>query len=157
MDATQIQVWVNTAAMVILGYLYVVKSNKSQVSEIDGNTIASLKRQIDAYTTEVSSYKQQMHEMTLKVGEQQGIIAVQKETIEKYERILQNRNPELTEVLKEIRDFMGQLMKSTDLMVQSDRKVMQELQLQTRIIKKEEQRTRVLDDTHKKIIEGTVP
>jgi len=145
-DSTQIQVWVNTAAMVVLGYLYVRKANKSQVSEIDGNTIASLKRQIDAYTSEVATYKQQMYQMTLRVGEQQGIITVQKETIEKYEKILQNRNPELTDILKEIRDFMKDIK-------ESDKKVMKELEFQTKIIKKGDDRAETLDKTHKEIID----
>lgn len=132
--------------MVVLGYLYVRKANKSQVSEIDGNTIASLKRQIDAYTSEVATYKQQMYQMTLRVGEQQGIITVQKETIEKYEKILQNRNPELTDILKEIRDFMKDIK-------ESDKKVMKELEFQTKIIKKGDDRAETLDKTHKEIID----
>lgn len=133
-DITTALPWINTAAMAILGVLYVMKTWKNQSSEIDAGTIGSFKRQVEALTSEVQGYKTQMHELTLLVGEQKGIIKVQKETIEKYELILQNRNPELLEVLKEIRDFMRTLQKETSF--------------QTDLLRKNEARSTVIDKTH---------
>lgn len=138
----------NTAGLIILGILYVVKSSKSQVSEIDTQTIASLNRQIEAVSKEISSYKEQVHGLTLQIGEQNGIIKTQKETILKYEEIFKNRNPELTVVLGEIRDFM----KAAD---ERDQKVMKELQFQTGLIKKGEERSSKLDKAHGEVLKTT--
>lgn len=101
--------WLQTLGLVVLAVFVLYKMWKSQSSEIDAGTISSLNRQIAAFKDEVTLYKNQMHELTLLVGEQSGIIKVQKETIDKYELILQNRNPELTEILKEISEFMKNL------------------------------------------------
>ena len=139
-----VQAWVNTGAVVVLGILFILKTNKSQVSEIDSNTIASLKRQIEAYTSEVEGYKKQVQEFTLRIGHQEGVITTQKETIEKYEKILQNRNPELTTVLTEIRDFIK-------VLYESDKKVMRELNFQTGFLKKAEERNTKLDKAHTEI------
>ena len=132
-----IEFLIPTIAAIILGVLYVAKTWKSQSSEIDSSTIASLKRQMEAYTSEVEGYKKQVHELTFKAGEQEATIKILKETIEKYEKILQNRNPELTQLLIEIRDFMKSSKK--------------ELVFQTDLLKKAESRDSKLDKTHAEI------
>lgn len=118
--------WLQTIGLVVLAVFVIYKMWRSQSSEIDAGTINSFKRQVEALTSEVAGYKTQLQELTLLVGEQKGIIKIQKETIEKYEQILQNRNPELTDVLREIRDFM--------------RTLKSEMSIQTSLLQKGEER-----------------
>lgn len=135
----------NTVGLIVLGILYVVKASKSQSTQIDATTIASLKAQVEVVQSEVNLYKGKVLELTQLVGKQDGIIQTQKETIDKYEKILQNRNPELTEVLKEIRDFMKKLDDNTT-------QAMEELSYQTRLIDKNEERQTKIDKTHAAIV-----
>lgn len=71
---------------------------------------------INTYEVQVKQLKEQIAEMredikslTLKVGEQTGIIQEKDRQITQLQEILQNRNPELIEVLQEIRTFMKDL------------------------------------------------
>lgn len=134
----------NTIGLVVLGILFVIKTARSQSSSIDASTIASLQAQVKAVQGEVDIYKKQVLDLTQQMGKQDGIIQTQKETIEKYEKILQNRNPELLEVLKEIRDFMQDLRDHNDFMVS-------EMKHQTEILDKNEERHIKLDKTHGEI------
>lgn len=136
---------VNTLGLGFLAAMFIFKTWKNQNTTIDSETIASLSRQIEVFKGELVTYKQQMHDMTLKVGEQMGIIASQKETIEKYEKILQNRNPELTNILKEISEFMRKIDEKSTV-------TMKELGFQTGLLKKQEERSSKLDKTHAEVI-----
>lgn len=96
----------NTILVITLAIVLFVKQWRSGGKTIDNETIESLKRSYDAIKLEISNYQAQVQELTLKIGEQSGIIKMQEATIAKYEKILENRNPELLAVLGEIRDFM---------------------------------------------------
>lgn len=131
----------NLLGLVIVGGFLMFKTIKSNASSIDAGTIASLKLQIDAVQNEGKLYKQQVLELTERVGKQDGIIQTQAQQIDKYEKIFQNRNPELTKVLEEIRDFMMGLEKKTDVMIG-------ELSYQTTILDADQERHLKLDKTH---------
>lgn len=62
-----------------------------------------------SYDATVEKFSKQISELTLRIGEQTGIIGEQQKRIDEYKEIFQNRNPDLLEVLKEIRTFMGDL------------------------------------------------
>lgn len=62
-----------------------------------------------SYDATVEKFSKQINELTLRIGEQTGIIGEQQKRIDEYKEIFQNRNPDLLEVLKEIRTFMGDL------------------------------------------------
>ena len=119
---------VNTIGLSILALLFFLKTWRGQSAEIDKETIEALKRQVETIKADISNYQTQIQGLTLKIGEQSGIIKMQEATILKYEKILENRNPELTSVLGEIRDFMRGI---------EDHKieVMRELKVQTAILK----------------------
>lgn len=93
----------------------------------------------------MAGYQSQIQTLTLKIGEQSGIIKMQEATIAKYEKILENRNPELTAVLGEIRDFMKGL---------EDHKieVMKELKEQTLMLDKQLVRGEIIDTAHKEVL-----
>lgn len=130
LQASPIWTVVNTVVVVILAIVFMFKQWKVQTSAIDAETIESLKRQLEALKGEMSGYQTQIQALTLKIGEQSGIIRVQEATIAKYEKILENRNPELTAVLGEIRDFMKGLE-------QHNVESMGELKRQTQLLLKE--------------------
>lgn len=140
---TSLQMWVNTAAIIILGLLFVYRTWRGESAKIDDSTIASLKRQIEVFQGELNVYKGQVHDLTLQIGKQNGIIETQKETIVKYERIFANRNPELDKVLTDISVFMQAIERHMKEHEAQGKKVMQELALQTSILNKGEERVKV--------------
>lgn len=131
-----LQMWVNTAAIIILGLLFVYRTWRGESQKIDDATIASLKRQAETFQNELNVYKTQVLDLTEKVGKQNGIIETQKETIQRYEKIFANRNPELMDLLGQIRDYM----KRSD---ETLAKMTGEMALQTSMLTRNEERIKV--------------
>lgn len=67
-----------------------------------------------SYDESVVGFRNEITALTLRIGEQNGIMGQQKQVITKYEEILQNRNPELVKILGEIKDFMRAMSEKVD-------------------------------------------
>lgn len=82
--------------------------NKDDI-ETENSLNTYLKNQVAGFKEIVEIQNKKIVELGEKIAELSGAMNEKDKTIAKYLEILQNRNPELLTVLKEIKDFMGQL------------------------------------------------
>jgi hypothetical protein len=144
--------WLLTFMSVIAGAFWLYRIIYRGNTKIDEATITALKNQIDAIRGEFGTYKeitektmgelkQQLLNLTQLVGKQEGIIEVKNQQLQHYEEIFKNRNPELTQVLTEIRDFMKDSQR--------------ELKSQTTILKEIKVRNDSIDRAHGSVAHPT--
>lgn len=72
-----------------------------------------------SYEKSIANYTTQVTHLSGEVGRLNGIISEKDKQLEKYETIFQNRNPDLTNVLTDIKNFMVKL--NTTLVAVDDR------------------------------------
>ncbi len=68
-----------------------------------------------SYDLNLKELRKEISDLTLRIGEQNGKIQEKDRVILEYKEIFQNRNPELVDVLKQIKDFMVEIHGKIDL------------------------------------------
>lgn len=105
------------AILAIATFYYNARSGKSKI----GDEVLSLyEKNIDALKEDVSrsrdanhDVKNQMTTLTLRLGQLEGQLKEKDLRITELMAIIENRNPELENILREIRDFMKMIHKQT--------------------------------------------
>lgn len=94
----------------LLVVLYVTwkeyRSGSSDLAEKIKNEYRERNEQLDK---KIKELQDDHHKHSVEIGKLQAVLEEKEKQIVKYETIFANRNPELTETLKEIRDFMKDL------------------------------------------------
>ncbi len=138
---------------------------RKSTATADSATIASLNRQLQTQGAEMESMDGKIKQFELNfitltklLGEKDGIISTKNDQLQQYEKIFQNRDPELLKVLGNISNFMKSLDGRVGTMYKESqathRAVRQELKLQTTILQKTERRNTDIDKAHGQAVSG---
>jgi uncharacterized membrane protein YhiD involved in acid resistance len=124
--ASQIIVALVFVLLFIAQYLSGKRQLTSQDQSVSSEVISAYAEQVkqlkekqkddkERYDKDVSDFRNEIRELTLRIGKQDGIIQEKEKLIEEYKEIFQNRNPELVEVLGDIREFMKNIYSKIEL------------------------------------------
>lgn len=91
-------------AVTTMGMLFMWRS--SGAMQVSKDIINTYKTRVDQLEENEKISRERVHEHTKEIAKLQGVLEEKDKYINQMREILQNRNPELTEVLKEIRKFM---------------------------------------------------
>jgi chromosome segregation ATPase len=112
---------ISLAGIGVLAFSMFYNNWRSGKDKVGTEVLALYKEQITALEADVLRGRDKGHELgnqlqllTLEVGKLQGEIAARDKQIAEYREIFQNRDPQLQEILREIRDFMASLDAKTD-------------------------------------------
>ncbi len=104
---------INLIGFAVLGVATWYTNFRSGKDKIGGEVLSLYKEQIAALEADVQRTRERSHELgnavqkiSLELGIVKGQLQEKDKKLEEYSAIFQNRNPELQQVLGEIRDFM---------------------------------------------------
>lgn len=131
----------------------IVDDYKERNTQLE-NQISGLKQQIQEQTEnfrtqlqkQSDDFKNEIHTTSLQVAELKGLLIGKDKQIESLTLILQGRNPELTDILTEIKNLN---LKIIEFMASSNKKTTEELKYQTEMLERGEERSEVIDKSSK--------
>lgn len=97
---------INTIVLAVIGVLLGVYQWRSGSSKISSDTIEAYKSQVELYEKRLSDQVTTINTMSSQLGELRGMIVAKDKQIDEMRKILENRNPELESILKELTHFM---------------------------------------------------
>lgn len=78
-------------------------------SSLSKEVISTYEVQVKQFKEQIITFREEMSTLTLKVGEQNGIIKEKDKYIIELKALLQDRNPELIDLIKDLKGFMEKI------------------------------------------------
>lgn len=97
---------INTLALAVIGIMLGVYQWRSGTSKISSDTIDAYKSQVELYEKRLGDQTITINTMSSQLGELRGMIVAKDKQIDEMRKILENRNPELENILKQLTLFM---------------------------------------------------
>jgi chromosome segregation ATPase len=134
MDISTALTIVNVTGIGLLGGSILYNNWRSGKDKVGSEVLSLYKQQIGALEADILRGREKAHELgnqlqalTLELGKLRGEVVARDKQITEYREIFQNRDPQLLEILAEIRDFMASLDAKTDRNEKRNIKIDQDL------------------------------
>lgn len=105
--------WIPTILLVIGGIIVILQNRSTNRMSRSSDVIQTLQIRVkqleDANKIQFETFTKQIADLNLETGKCQGVIQEKNAMIDKLEKIISNRNPELITLLEEIKNFMKNL------------------------------------------------
>lgn len=97
---------INTLALVMVGIVLAYNQWRQGTSRISSETIEAYKSQVEIYEKRLGAQTEATNSQAAQIGELKGMIIAKDKQIDEMRKIIENRNPELEQVLKQLTTFM---------------------------------------------------
>ncbi len=112
--------WVPTIILIAGGVVVILQNRSTNKVSRSSDVISTLttrvkqvedenKNQKELNKNQFNTFSRQISDLNLEIGKCQGVIQEKNTIIEKLEKVIANRNPELITILEEIKQFMKDL------------------------------------------------